>query len=544
MESKKFINQYMEETKEIIENIDKNQIEKFIEILFEAWKNDKKVITMGNGGSASTASHFAGDLAKTVANPSSEKDISQIKGFKAMCLNDNPACLTAWINDTGWEKAYSGLLNTLLQEGDIIIPISVHGGSGWSGNLVQAMQLAKQKNAKILGLSGFDGGKMKEMADACVVVPKDSTPHVEGLHGVLQHLIIWSLKELISEYSKYPILERFPDISKEAEDNPIKLFVNRIIQEHAKKDMESKEINQGPLSIQEEFKKQTSMIFFADTAALEEIEYSFSVGVDDGITTNPKIIESTGDLSIGFENACKNILQKYPDVPVSLETDLRGINPNEIHKVPEKVRDILLQQANNLISWQNNVVVKIPICEGGILATKILSERGIKTNVTACMTPYQALEAAKAGATYVSLFANRMLDSNILELAGFPLDEITENPKWKEIIKENKNKYFEQAWEKTLNEIAYVAKKLDGTNSKLIVGSIRSPEDILRLVKCKPQVITIPTNIIRELEHIGNLKLTKRSRNPGSVTIGHSLYHPMTQYTLEEFELAADTYRQ
>jgi len=251
MESKKFIDQYMEETKEIVRDIDRNQISKFIEILFEAWKNDKKIITMGNGGSASTASHFAGDLAKTVANPSSEKDISQVKGFKAICLNDNSACLTAWINDTGWDKAYAGLLNTLLQEGDVIILLSVHGGSGWSGNLVQAMELAKQRNAKILGLAGFDGGKMKEMADACIVVPKDSTPHVEGFHGVLQHLIVWSLKELILEYSKYPILKRFPDISKEAEDNPIKLFVNRIMQEYARENGKSKEINQGITSIQE-----------------------------------------------------------------------------------------------------------------------------------------------------------------------------------------------------------------------------------------------------------------------------------------------------
>jgi len=200
--NKEFIDKYMEETKEIIKDIDRNEIDKFIEILFGAWKNGRKVITMGNGGSASTASHFTGDLLKTVANDSSQKEIRSVKGFKSICLNDNQPALTAWINDSGWENAYAGLLNTLLDEGDIILLISVHGGSGWSGNIVKAMELAKKKNVKILGLAGFDGGKMKELGDSCIVVPKDSTPHVEGFHGVLQHCVIFRLKELIEKYEK------------------------------------------------------------------------------------------------------------------------------------------------------------------------------------------------------------------------------------------------------------------------------------------------------------------------------------------------------
>ncbi len=198
--NKEFIDKYMEETNEIIQDIDRDEINKFIEILFNAWKNGKQVITMGNGGSASTASHFTGDLLKTVANDSSQKEIRNVKGFKSICLNDNQPALTAWINDSGWENAYAGLLNTLLEEEDVILLVSVHGGSGWSGNIVKAMELAKKKNAKILGLAGFDGGKMKELGDSCIVVPKDSTPHVEGFHGVLQHCIIFRLKELIENY--------------------------------------------------------------------------------------------------------------------------------------------------------------------------------------------------------------------------------------------------------------------------------------------------------------------------------------------------------
>ncbi|MEI7719473.1 MAG: SIS domain-containing protein [archaeon] len=192
-----YIDKYLKETDDICRKINKEDLNKFIDILFSTWKSGKKVITMGNGGSASTASHFAADLSKTVANNSSMKEITSLRGFKAMCLNDNPASLTAWINDSGWDKAYAGLLNTFLDEGDVILLVSVHGGSGWSGNIVQAMELAKKRGAKIIGMAGFDGGKMKEMSDVCVVVPKDSTPHTEGFHSVIQHMVVDRLMELV-----------------------------------------------------------------------------------------------------------------------------------------------------------------------------------------------------------------------------------------------------------------------------------------------------------------------------------------------------------
>lgn len=234
MENLKFIEKYMKDTEEIIKNIDQNEISKFIDILFYAWKNEKKIITMGNGGSASTASHFASDLSKTVINPSSEKEIVRHKkGFKAICLNDNPALLTAWINDCGWEKVYAGALNTILEEGDIILLVSVHGGSGWSGNIVEAMKMANKRNCKILGLAGFDGGKMKEMADACIVVPKNSTPHVEGFHGVLLHMIIQRLLELITGYSQDSIVEKLQEISKKYDNPSIKQNIKEIIEEYS-----------------------------------------------------------------------------------------------------------------------------------------------------------------------------------------------------------------------------------------------------------------------------------------------------------------------
>ena len=287
------------------------------------------------------------------------------------------------------------------------------------------------------------------------------------------------------------------------------------------------------------------MKFFADTASLEEIAYCFSRNVNDGITTNPKIMETTGDLSLGFEEACKSILEKYPNVPVSLETDLRGIEVQNLDSVnPELIKDILIKQAYNLSGLGKNVVIKVPICKGGLLAAEELSKEEIKTNITACMTPYQALTAAKIRNGYVSLFANRMLDSHLLELSGHSLEEILINKNWKDLLKEAKSKFFEQAWEKTIFQIAYVAEKLgNNPNVELIVGSIRTPEDIYRIAKAQPQIITIPTKIVKGLENIPEIKRTQRSIKTADTITGNSLSHPMTQYTLEEFEKAADSYR-
>ena len=289
--------------------------------------------------------------------------------------------------------------------------------------------------------------------------------------------------------------------------------------------------------------------FFADTANISDIEYCFLKGVNKGITTNPKILEDTGDMSLGFEGACKSIVDKYPNVPISLETDLRGIDVQNLKtENTQKVKKILLKQAYILSNLGENVVVKIPVCEGGLLAAEQLAKEGIKTNITACMTPYQALKAADVGNGYVSLFANRILDTHILELAGYSPIVIKQDNKWKELVKENKEKYFDQAWRQTQAEIGYVAQELEKNSSvELIIGSIRSPEDIYKILEAQPQVITIPTKIVRGLEErcsdLSKLKKTKRSIGIKGILFGNSISHPMTDYTLIEFEKAADSYR-
>ena len=199
MENTDYINNYFKEMNEITETIDKNEISKAINILFEAWKNNNNIYFIGCGGSSGTASHFAADLAKTTIVPGKKR-------FKSLSLVDNPSLLTAWVNDSGWESVFMEQIKNFINPGDVVVALSVHGGKGkgdagsWSQNLTLALQYVKDNNGKCIGLAGFDGGAFKEICDACIIVKKDSTPLVEGFHSDLQHLIIFRLKELISEY--------------------------------------------------------------------------------------------------------------------------------------------------------------------------------------------------------------------------------------------------------------------------------------------------------------------------------------------------------
>jgi D-sedoheptulose 7-phosphate isomerase len=198
MENKDFIRSYLAEAKRITENISIDDVNTVIELLFEACKRGSRVFICGNGGSASTATHFACDLVKTAA-------LEGKRGFKAECLNDNIPLMLALVNDNGFDSLFYGQLRTKFSPGDVLICTSVHGGAGkdkatlWSHNLPKAMMYVKENGGKTIGLSGFDGGPMKEIADAGIVVPANSTLQVESFHLILEHCIVFQLKEKIAE---------------------------------------------------------------------------------------------------------------------------------------------------------------------------------------------------------------------------------------------------------------------------------------------------------------------------------------------------------
>ena len=194
----KYIETYLSDMKKVIEAISIDDIDRVVELLFSAWERGNQVFICGNGGSASTATHFSCDLSKTTI-------VEGKRRFKVHCLNDNIPLITAIINDEGFDNLFIEQLKNWFQKGDILICISVHGGVGrdkaalWSQNLVKAMRYAKEMKGYTIGLSGFDGGVMKEIADACIVVPINSTPQVESFHLALEHLISSCLRQKIEE---------------------------------------------------------------------------------------------------------------------------------------------------------------------------------------------------------------------------------------------------------------------------------------------------------------------------------------------------------
>ena len=193
-----FIDRYFSEMRQVLDTISREDIDRVIETLFAAWREGRTVFLMGNGGSASTATHFACDLSKITICDGRPR-------LRAISLCDNPALLSALTNDEGFAHIFSEQIRSLMRPRDVLIGISVHGGSGadkagaWSQNLLRAMQVARDEfQATVVGLSGFDGGEFRRAADVCLTVPFASTPQVESFHLALEHLITFCLKEKIA----------------------------------------------------------------------------------------------------------------------------------------------------------------------------------------------------------------------------------------------------------------------------------------------------------------------------------------------------------
>lgn len=170
--------------------LDLDAIGRAVDVLLDAYHAHNTVFSLGNGGSASTAAHFAADLGKFATGDK--------LGFRAMDMVGNYSAHTAWTNDTSWENTWAGMLAPWIQDGDVLVLFSVHGGSGWSSNLVRAIELASERGAKTIGLAGADGGEFARKCDVAIVVPPpDShliTPVTEALHVMVHHLICTELR--------------------------------------------------------------------------------------------------------------------------------------------------------------------------------------------------------------------------------------------------------------------------------------------------------------------------------------------------------------
>lgn len=184
--SREYIDTYLEETRTILESLDRQNLLDAITILARTKENNGRLFILGVGGSASNASHAVNDFRK-------------IAGIESYTPVDNVAELTARTNDDGFDTIFVEWLRTSkLCAGDTIMVFSVGGGSETtSRNLVCAMQSAKDAGAKIIAVVSRDGGSARKMADACIMIPviseKRITPHAEEWQGIVWHLLVNAL---------------------------------------------------------------------------------------------------------------------------------------------------------------------------------------------------------------------------------------------------------------------------------------------------------------------------------------------------------------
>jgi D-sedoheptulose 7-phosphate isomerase len=175
------ISEYIDNSISILELLkkDNDMIEIIFNLIKNAQINKKRIYLLGNGGSSSTASHFVCDLNKTAK-------INGQNRIHSFALNDNIPHIFAISNDIGFDAVFEEQLKNFLDKGDIVIAIS---GSGNSKNILNAVKFANDSGAKTIGLTGFDGGKLKEICHHCLVVPSDKMYHIEDIHLVINHII-------------------------------------------------------------------------------------------------------------------------------------------------------------------------------------------------------------------------------------------------------------------------------------------------------------------------------------------------------------------
>ena len=174
------INDYI--SKEVIglRGLDVTAINKVINILDECLQTGKKIYVFGNGGSGATASHMANDFNKTLFNKTDAV-------FNFICLNDNMPTVLAVANDEGYDEIFRYQLIDRLSKDDVIIALS---GSGNSKNVINAVTYAKEIGSLVIGFTGYDGGKLKELADVSVDTNIDNMQITEDIHLMLEHMMI------------------------------------------------------------------------------------------------------------------------------------------------------------------------------------------------------------------------------------------------------------------------------------------------------------------------------------------------------------------
>ncbi|MDL1909461.1 SIS domain-containing protein [Chloroflexi bacterium CFX6] len=179
------IQNYISALQQTMDQLPQPLIAEAIRVLQRARMRGSQVFIMGNGGSASTASHFVCDLAKNTRRDG-------LPHFRAIGLADNMEIFSAYANDEGYENVFSQQLINLVGSGDVVIAISA---SGNSKNVVRAVEEARKYNAITIGFTGFTGGRLGQLVDIHIHVRSEIIEHVEDIHLMLEHMIVRAIKD-------------------------------------------------------------------------------------------------------------------------------------------------------------------------------------------------------------------------------------------------------------------------------------------------------------------------------------------------------------
>lgn len=184
-EQKSLIKSYFDREIEVIRRLNIDDINAAVQAIWAAYERNATIYIFGNGGSAATASHFVGDFNKGI---SEKKD----KKFNFVCLSDNTSQMMAIANDISFDEVFRYPLINRLKPTDLVIGIS---GSGNSKNVIRAVEYAKEIGTPVIGITGYHGGKLKELADYHMDVREDDMQISEDLHMIFDHMMYFVLNQ-------------------------------------------------------------------------------------------------------------------------------------------------------------------------------------------------------------------------------------------------------------------------------------------------------------------------------------------------------------
>lgn len=180
---------YFDGLQAVLRQLDTGLLDRMTETIWRGYEEGRMLFLFGNGGSAALASHFACDIGKGTVTPGRRR-------LRVLSLTDNVPLMTAWANDSRYDEIFAEQLSGLVEKGDLALAIS---GSGNSPNVVRGLEVARGAGAATLAFTGCGGGKVRGLADLCLVVPSDSMQHVEDAHLCSMHAIFSAIRRRMTQ---------------------------------------------------------------------------------------------------------------------------------------------------------------------------------------------------------------------------------------------------------------------------------------------------------------------------------------------------------